>query len=69
MATIKVRPSREDLVVLDDLNRQIPYKKEGVTVRRTAMIGRYLRDGDLLDEKAMAEADAKAKAKPAKGGK
>jgi hypothetical protein len=50
---IKVKPSRPDLIVLDDLNRRIPYKDGGYGVRRTALIGRYIKDGDLewVDEK------------------
>jgi hypothetical protein len=45
---IKVKPSRPDLIVLDDLNRRIPYKDDGYSVRRTTLISRSIKEGDLI---------------------
>lgn len=57
----KVRPSREGLIVLDDQNRPIPYKEEGVEVNFTTLISRSVKEGDLVI--------VKQKAQPKKGGK
>lgn len=44
----KVRPSREGLIVLDDLGRHIPYKEEGHEVNFTTLISRSVKEGDLV---------------------
>ena len=44
----KVRPSRDGLVVLDDLGRQIPYKENGHEVNFTTLISRSVKEGDLV---------------------
>lgn len=45
---IKVRPSRPDLIVLDQNSRRIPYKEKGVQVKRTPHIVGRINEGDLV---------------------
>ncbi len=49
---IKVKPSREGLVVLDGNGRQIEYNDDGVDVIKTVHIVRRIKDGDLVLVKA-----------------
>jgi len=52
MKRILVQPAHKDLIVLDDLSRRIPYKEEGAWVNRTPLIGRLIKDKDLVVLKA-----------------
>jgi len=45
---IMVKPSRPGLIVLDDLNRRIPYKEDGHKIKRTTLISRSIKEGDLI---------------------
>ena len=44
----KVRPSREGLIVKDDLGRPIPYSEDGTEVNFTTLISRSVKEGDLV---------------------
>lgn len=44
----KVRPSKEGLIVLDDLGHRIPFKEAGHEVNFTTLISRSVKEGDLV---------------------
>ena len=59
MRKVRVRPSEKGLIVKKENGQAIPYTEQGVLVRRTTMIGRYLKDGDLVIVKEVKEAKPK----------
>jgi hypothetical protein len=48
---IVVRPATPDLKVPSDNGNIIEYKEEGINIKRTAYIGRRLKDGSLIEIK------------------